>query len=744
MTANFFLLRDPIFDPTLLLLFSPLLPAASIVISIWNARRRSKDSPLEIAFPYLPPILSFVVVWVLFPASLLSVSPLDILLLFDDTLWPSLFGISVVLAVGIYTFHGRQGNLLTTSQKGSDEQVAKDSSQYIKFCEKQEQEIDLLAKAIVDARKVSLEQKFDLDEQDEWSRKIPKYSSERPWRKLGERHDEYLETKYFGEIRDYINTMDKGSIGIAGERGFGKTALIRELERSLDRDRPKDFLTVWVSSPLEVNDEKEFLLSVLAKLATRVGEKLTGNVYWPDLPPEEALKRDDRFRRKIVWASWVIVVAVAGVAWLSTFEPLPNSPGIFKDGFRFQGHNALLLGVIVSIVLILGLFIRTLGPRRFERLAEHSSTSAVAPRRFQNMSRGRTLVAVSADLLEELWYERKDVLSSNVSFSYLGGSLGGGQRTEKSRQPFTSPHLVEMWDDYVRLVTDKNLEGFGKVVVFIDEVDKMRNVNEIGKFMLALKALYNPLNLFFVVSISEDAHDRFSSRSTPFEGRNEFDSSFDQTLYIARMDYRQIKKLLNERILGYDLPNPVILLIWTLSRGNPRDVVRLARNIVKDCQEKYCCRAAWELCLKQFQDNFANRYQPANKRSAFNSPALSRLFVTDIGLSEPGGHPIHNTIKWTSEAIEDFRQKLSICTTVEEKQQYEQLRAELGYALTLYEIFCVNRHKGFFKDLMEKDSPLQLMGSVQNCLGHHSTEQALDLLNSFRSSLKLSKIAIHQ
>ena len=214
--------------------------------------------------------------------------------------------------------------------------------------------------------------------------------------------------------------------------------------------------------------------------------------------------------------------------------------------------------------------------------------------------------------------------------------------------------------------------------------------------------------------------------------------------YIPRMDYHQIKNLLNERILGYDLPNPVILLIWTLSRGNPRDVVRSARNIVKDYQEKYCCRTAWKLCLKQFQDNFANRYQPANKRGAFNSQALSRLFVTDIDLSEPGGHPIHNTIKWTSEAIEDFRQRLSICTTVKEKQQYEQLRAELGYALTVYEIFCVNRHKRFFNDLMEKDSPLQLMGSVQNCLGHHSTEQALDLLNNFRSSLKLSAIAIHQ
>ena len=741
---QFSLLRNLILDSTLLLLFFPLLAAASIVISIWNARRRSKDSPLLTAFSYLPPILSFVVVWVLLPALLLSVYPLDIRHLFDDTLWPSLFTISLVLAVGFYTTLRREGNLSTASQKNSDEQVAKDSLKYIKYCKEQEQEIDHLAEGIVDDGRVSLELKHDLDQQDEWSMKIPKYSNERPWRKLGERHDEYLGTKYFKEIREHIDTMDKGSIGIAGERGFGKTALIRELERSLDGDGTKNFLTVWITSPLEVSDEREFLLSVLAKLATRVGKKLTGNDHWPDLPPEEALKRDNRSRRKKVWASWVFVVAVAGGVLLFTFEPLPLVVNIFNAQYELQWYKALLLVLMILEVFILGPFIRTLGPRRFERLAEHSSTSAVAPRRFQQMDLGRPLVAASADLLEELWYERKDVLSSNVSFSYLGGSLGGGQRTEKSRQPFTSPHLVEMWDDYVRHITDRKLEGFGKVVVFIDEVDKMRNVHDIGKFMLALKALYNPLKLFFVVSISEDAHDRFRSRSTPFEGRNEFDSSFDQTFYIKRMDYSQTKKLLNERILGYDLPNPVVLLIWMLSRGNPRDVVRLARNVVKDYQENDCCHTAWELCLMLFQDNFANRHQPANERSAFNSQALSRLFVTDIGLSEPGDHSIHNTIKWTSEAIEDFRQRLSLCTTAEEKQQYEQRRAELGYALTFYEIFCVNRHKGFFKDLIEKGPLLQLIGSVQNYLSHHCAEQALDLLNNFRSSLELSEIAIQQ
>ena len=171
-----------------------------------------------------------------------------------------------------------------------------------------------------------------------------------------------------------------------------------------------------------------------------------------------------------------------------------------------------------------------------------------------------------------------------------------------------------MWDDFIKYVTEGvgQSHGIEKIIVFIDEVDKMKDVGSIGRFMLILKALYNPLNLFFVVSISEDVYKHFQKKLAPFYQRGEFDSTFDHLLEIVRMDFGQTSNLLNKRILGYDLPIPAIVLIWILSRGNPRDIVRLAREVLAKFQEKDCAEIALEFCTSQLTVIFNDFFYTAD------------------------------------------------------------------------------------------------------------------------------------
>jgi len=101
--------------------------------------------------------------------------------------------------------------------------------------------------------------------------------------------------------------------------------------------------------------------------------------------------------------------------------------------------------------------------------------------------------------------------------------------------------------------------------------------------MRVLKSLFGPNGLFFVVSISEDAYKQFRSRVAFDESRNEFDSSFDEIIFIEPISYPFMSKVIAGRILGNKKPPiPFLQLTYAVSFGNPRDCLRIARKLVID------------------------------------------------------------------------------------------------------------------------------------------------------------------
>lgn len=584
--------------------------------------------------------------------------------------------------------------------------------------------IDELAANYVEDIRVSLEEEYELGDPDPYWEKVPEYATSKPFQKISERHDggiEYVETHYLSDLTKYVEEMDKGSIGIAGERGFGKTSLMRALERNLEGKSLNSIVTVWLSAPTAISEEK-FLLSVLAKLATRVGGKLTNNKYWPDQHPQEKLRKEERDR---TWNALSLMGIVSIVIIFFYFYLLGGSQTTLDDNEFLKIEWNVMLFTFFFILGISFFGRRLMDSRRFSSVQQAD----------------RPFVAASADLLEGLWFERTDSLSSEVWLSHLGVSLGGSSGTEKTRQPFTLPHLIQMWDDYIEYITKGDFSRFEKVIVFIDEIDKMKDSSKIGEFMRILKALYNPLSLFFVVSISEDAYDRFQTRMSSAGKRDEFDSSFDHMLQIKRMDYAQTEKLINSRIFGHDLPIPMTLLIWMISKGNPRDALRLTRDIIANYQSSNLFLVAWNLCFEQLQKSCSNRYQSSLENSQLNSEDfVAQLSELDARLRKrPLGntqieleqYEMEITKKKIWDAIADFRREILSSDT----------EAELEYLLTAYELFCCKSTEEF-KKLREDEGLLRMISSVQKYLSDGSTIQVLEKLNEFRPCLNLERIEV--
>ena len=286
------------------------------------------------------------------------------------------------------------------------------------------------------------------------------------------------------------------------------------------------------------------------------------------------------------------------------------------------------------------------------------------------------------------------------------------------------PHLVDMWDKYIGHLTRKNGGLFRKVVVFIDEIDKLKAPDKIAECMLILKALYNPPNLLFVVSVSEDAYKQFEKRPSSLESRNEFDSSVDHSVWVEKIKCDELRVMINKRMLGYPFSIPVIQLIWMLSKGNPRDAIRLARSIPKHDEGRWLEDIAAEL-FPRLLGTTVDTYRRVLAVSDRNCPALNDLCVREVS---PSGELDKNI---TGAITEVMRLMSRGSVRKDERMSYSMLLAELDYSRIVCKQFYSNPDLSRCIVLYKCNPCRRAMEEVQNHLSKRNPERVLQLLGDY-------------
>jgi hypothetical protein len=179
----------------------------------------------------------------------------------------------------------------------------------------------------------------------------------------------------------------------------------------------------------------------------------------------------------------------------------------------------------------------------------------------------------SNDMLNLIGRSRTDQWATAGGFSAKGASLTRQRQTTLTEREPTHPELIAAFTQY--LESYRRLGG-RKIVIAIDELDKLATAEEAIGVVNSLKDLFHLPNTHFVVSVSEDALVRFMMRGIPF--RDVFDSAFDNIVKVKPPSPEDAWKLLAHRTGGFPISAALFCYAW--SGGMPRDLIRTARACV--------------------------------------------------------------------------------------------------------------------------------------------------------------------
>lgn len=159
-------------------------------------------------------------------------------------------------------------------------------------------------------------------------------------------------------------------------------------------------------------------------------------------------------------------------------------------------------------------------------------------------------------------------------------NLTGTRGKERAEQPAGLPAIVAQFRAYSERAAEWNRSREhrekGRVIVCIDEMDKIRDSSRAEQFLNDIKAIFDVPGCLYLVSISEDAMTVFASQTPAI--RTAFDSAFDEIVSVAPMTFAEAQDLLDLRVTG--VPRPFLALCHVLAGGVPRELIRAARALI--------------------------------------------------------------------------------------------------------------------------------------------------------------------
>jgi hypothetical protein len=384
---------------------------------------------------------------------------------------------------------------------------------------------------------------------------------------------------------------DGGSIGIAGPRGSGKTSVLQAvclgrlpIRTSGARSRRRQ-LAVMVTAPVEFSS-REFLLHLFATLCDGFVGQFYGYGRGSAAPPTRLGPK----RLLLRHAGWLSILSlVAGLVVLYLALPLKTRrlalekgilPYIFKSFGKNQhaarawaSHAREFINPLdgrlawLGIMLLLAALLLCLVAiyRALQRAAESASS--------QQRSRDplRMLIDRANSHLDRIRFQQS--YSSGWSGALKLPLVEGGineARTLAENQ-MSLPDIVSSMREFL-----SDVSALQQVMIAVDELDKISSDMKAWQFLNDLKGIFGVSGCFYLVSISEEALSGFELRGLPF--RDVFDTAFDEVAHLRHLEYAESRDLLERRVIG--LSAPYICLCHCLAGGLPRDLVRVARDLV--------------------------------------------------------------------------------------------------------------------------------------------------------------------
>jgi hypothetical protein len=362
-----------------------------------------------------------------------------------------------------------------------------------------------------------------------------------------------------------LREMPGGSIGLSGPRGAGKSSLIRATCPSGD-DQPPGLLGIVVDAPVGF-EPREFVLHLFAELCRAI---LGSDAV-------ERLRRPDPFLR-----------ASGGVQTSRLVVPL-IPPTLLLVGLAMFLVNVagvdpgLMWSIVVTLSGLVGFWlVRRLRFRYTDDREPYRERFYAGVSGHERQQRFRFVYEMARDRLSDIWFQQSFTTGWSGALKLPIGLEGGlsGSR-ELARQQLSMPDVVGELRRMVRALTEVQRESDApplQVRIGIDELDKIGLIDDARTFLNEIKVLFGIPRCFFLVSLSEDAMSDFERRGLPM--RDVFDSSFDDVVRVPPLDAATSIALLRERTIG--MPVPFMLLCHAMAGGLPRDVIRVAREILPD------------------------------------------------------------------------------------------------------------------------------------------------------------------
>ena len=350
-----------------------------------------------------------------------------------------------------------------------------------------------------------------------------------------------IPSRTYQQLRAFIDGHESSATGLAGPRGSGKTTLMRQLRL----DQALDCHVALVSAPVRYSPVEftRLIHGELARVGLKSGEAslIRHRMAVPTL----------RAMLPALKALLAMVVALGMVTlWLyDKSRPAPKSFDLGWTGFTAVVIGALVIGVVLS------------------------RAWALFQGRTRLMGSPRTTRELCLRQLEFLRWIATVEASANTALKVSGSGFEGGSKLSRTERELTHAESVQALRQFV----DELLALSGKrVVICVDELDKLANPADAVDAINGLKDLFHVSMGHFVLSVSTDAMHSFAARGVPV--RDVFDSAFDTIISVSPLMLEESQTLISRR--ARDFPKVFVLFCHAWSGGHARDLIRTARACV--------------------------------------------------------------------------------------------------------------------------------------------------------------------